>query len=72
MKDSKLLGYLNIEYIIDELITGPRPKCTCCGKIILPEDERIILKGQKSRMFFCFHCALETASTVRRLLGYEE
>ena len=79
MNDSKSVGKLTVEFAIDETIPGPHPKCTCCHKVLFAEDERIVLRreqpnrqGIREGIFFCFSCSLEVASSIRRLLGYEE
>lgn len=72
----KDVGKLMIEYLIDETSPGARTYCTACNKMILPEDERIVMrrtqrndKAARAGLFFCGRCAGEVARTINTLLG---
>ena len=72
----KDLGHLMIEYVIDEKLGGRHPYCASCQTLLLPEDERVVLRkaqpnsqGIREGMYFCSDCALEFTMIVGRLLG---
>ena len=71
----KDLGKLRIEYVLDEKLGGRHPYCASCQTLLLPEDERIVLRKEKPNsqgiregIYFCGKCALELTQIVRRLL----
>jgi len=79
MYDSREVGKVLVEFAIDETIPGRHPKCAACHTTLLSKDERIVIRrdtvnvqGIREGVFLCFSCALDVASTIRRLLGYEE
>lgn len=70
------VGKLVIEYALDEPIPGPHPKCVACHRLLLAEDERIILRREQVRVsgiragqFFCALCAKKLTDTINSLLG---
>jgi len=68
-------GHLLIEYAIDEVLGGRHPNCAVCQSLLLPEDERIVLRktqpnkqGIREGMFFCGNCAHRLMLTIDELL----
>lgn len=70
------VGKVLVEYSLDETISGRHPKCSVCGKLLLAEDEIIIIRrdrvtgqGVREGIFFCGLCANEMANCIKSLLG---
>ena len=72
----KNVGKVLLEYSLEEPIPGRHPRCVVCNKLLLAEDEIIVLRrdkvtgqGIREGLFFCGLCANDTANTIKSLLG---
>jgi hypothetical protein len=71
----KDVGHIMIEYAIDETTGGRYPYCAACQKLLLPEDERIVLRkeqptkqGIREGIFLCGNCAWGVTRIIENLL----
>ena len=70
------VGKVLVEYSLDEAIPGRHPRCVVCNKLLLAEDEIIVIRrdkvtghGIREGMFHCGMCANKLANAINSLLG---